>query len=102
MNQASWRVSSSDGQFLVSHFVAATIAAFGNRTIHTYHTEGAGEKTVTFCLLPMLILVKVVGMPQTSSRSAALKTFCLRPQIRRDPTRTIRVMNTWTYVEVLR
>jgi urease alpha subunit len=24
-----------------------TIAAFGNRTIHTYHTEGAGEISTT-------------------------------------------------------
>jgi urease alpha subunit len=44
MSQASLKVS----RYLLAatpsaHFIAATIAAFGGRTIHTYHTEGAGR-----------------------------------------------------------
>lgn len=34
---------------LFAHSIAATIAAFGKRTIHTYHTEGAGRKVEAFC-----------------------------------------------------
>jgi urease alpha subunit len=32
----------------LAHLIAATIAAFGKRTIHTYHTEGAGQKVEIF------------------------------------------------------
>ena len=44
MNQASSRVSLIYRPLRHwAHPIAATIAAFGDRTIHTYHTEGAGR-----------------------------------------------------------
>lgn len=33
----------------------ATIAAFGDRTIHAYHTEGAGKMFYTACYGPSLL-----------------------------------------------
>jgi urease len=42
-----------------SGFVESTIAAFGNRTIHTYHTEGAGgghaPDIIVVCGLPNVL-----------------------------------------------
>ena len=44
MNQASLRVSLTYRPLrLWAHLTAATIAALSDRTIHTYHTEGAGR-----------------------------------------------------------
>ena len=37
---------------LLAHSIAATIAAFGKRTIHTYHTEGAGQKIESLFVSP--------------------------------------------------
>lgn len=34
---------------VTKQFALATIAAFGGRTIHTYHTEGAGQYLLRFC-----------------------------------------------------
>src|ERR1019366_6338484 len=49
-----------------SGFVEDTIAAIAGRTIHTYHTEGAGG-----------------GHAQTSSKSLACPTSCRRAPTRR-------------------
>ncbi len=56
-----------------SGFVQDSIAAFKNRTIHTYHTEGAGG-----------------GHAPTSSKSAASLIACPLPPIRRCPSPSTR------------
>ncbi|MEZ5797519.1 MAG: urease subunit alpha [Paracoccaceae bacterium] len=55
-----------------SGFVENTLAAIGGRTIHAFHTEGAGG-----------------GHARTSSRSSAARTSC-----RRRPTRPCPTVNT--------
>ncbi len=59
-----------------SGFVETTIAAFKDRTIHTFHTEGAGGGHA-------LILLKLRVMP----------TCCLLQPILRDLLRSIRLMS---------
>jgi urease subunit alpha len=62
-----------------SGFVETTLQAIGGRTIHTYHTEGAGG-----------------GHAPTSSRRAASLTCCRRRPILRDPTPSTRSTSTST------
>ena len=56
-----------------SGFVETTLEAIGGRTIHAYHTEGAGAAT-----------------HPTSSASPAIPTCCRRRPTRRGPTRSTR------------
>lgn len=59
-----------------SGFVEDTLAAIGGRTIHTFHTEGAGG-----------------SMRRTSSPPAPIQTFCRRPPTQRCPTPSTPSMN---------
>lgn len=62
-----------------SGFVETTLGAFKGRTIHTYHTEGAGAAT-----------------RQTSSRPAVSPTCCPAPPTRRGPSPATPSTSTWT------
>ncbi len=62
-----------------SGFVETTLGAFKGRTIHTYHTEGAGG-----------------GHAPTSSRPAASPTCCPAPLIRPGPLPATPSTSTWT------
>jgi urease subunit alpha len=63
-----------------SGFVETTLAAFKGRTIHTFHTEGAGGGHA----------------PDIMQGRQPSRTSCHRPPIRRDPIPSIRSTSTST------
>lgn len=85
------------------HNLTGTINAFGGRTIHTYHTEGAGTFLPVSCVLMHILRhsPQVAVMHQISLWYADSKMSFRHRQILQGRLLTTPLMNIWTYVVYL-
>lgn len=85
---------------IISHPYSATIAAFGGRTIHTYHSEGAGWSLRPFDFLFYNYLRQAAAMLLILSWSAAFPMFYPLPPTRPDPSQATPWTSILTYFKL--